>query len=493
MKTGYKLGFKILGITVLAAAAGFIAHPKGQKINLESLKIRFNKEFPVKLGLDLQGGSHLIYQAKLGGVAAGDRAEALESAKSVLERRVNSFGLSEPQVFVQGSDKIVVELPGAKDVKDAVDKLGATPLLEFKIQNPNPTEIKPDADGKVNIDGSQQWQNTQLSGKQLKRATADLQTGSGQIGGEVVVRLEFDDEGKKLFGEITAANVGKPIAIFLDNQILSAPNVREAITDGVAVISGGFNAQTAKELATRLNAGALPVPVELVSQSTIGASLGKDSITSSLVAGIIGIFLVALFMLLYYRFPGLLAVVALAFYIALSLAVFKLGLSPLAVVVVGGGLVLGLTTSVWFGLAAILAYGLLLLLGGLSPVTLTLAGIAGFVLSVGMAVDANILIFERLKEELRAGKPFEKAVEDGFGRAWASIRDSNVSSLITTAILYSFGTPSIRGFAVTLAIGIVLSMFTAISVTKTLLQAFTKISWFRHNWMYGVSKKVDSL
>lgn len=489
MKSSYKLTAKLLAIAVLAVSASYMAVPAGQKINLEPLKIKFNREFPVKLGLDLQGGSHLVYKANLDNIATGDRASALESVRSVLERRVNSFGLSEPQVFVQGSDKVVVELPGAKDVRDAVNKLGQTPLLEFKIPNLEAAQqVTPDENGNINIDPSQQWKNTELSGKYLKRATADLQSSQGRIGGSVVVRLEFDDEGKKLFGEITTANVGQPIAIFLDNQILSAPEVREPITDGVAVISGSFNADTAKQLATRLNAGALPVPIELVSQQTIGATLGQDSIRASLVAGLIGILLVALFMLLYYRFPGLLAVLALAVYVAVSVAVFKIGLSPLAVIVVGGGLVLGLTTSIWFGVLAVLAYFLLLILGGLSPVTLTLAGIAGFVLSIGMAVDANILIFERLKEELRAGKPFEKAVEDGFNRAWLSIRDSNVSSILTTSILYAFGTPSIKGFAVTLAIGVVISMFTAISVTRTLLQAMTKVSALRKPWLYGVSK-----
>lgn len=489
MKSSYKLAAKLLSIGLLAVASIYVALPQGQKINLEPLKIKFNREFPIRLGLDLQGGSHLIYQAKLDSVPAGDRAEALEAVRSVLERRVNSFGLSEPQVFVQGSDKVVIELPGAKDVKEAVDKLGATPLLEFKVVNNEALQVQPDANGNISLDAASQWKNTELSGKNLKRATADLSGGTGQVGNTVVVRLEFDDEGKELFSKITSENVGAPIAIFLDNEILSAPEVREPITDGQAIISGNFTTDDAKQLATRLNAGALPVPIELVSQQTVGASLGQASVRSSLVAGLIGIALVALFMIIYYRFPGLLAVGALAVYVAISLAIFKIGLSPLAVIVVGGGLVLGLTASVWFGVLAVLAYIGLLFLGGLSPVTLTLAGIAGFVLSIGMAVDANILIFERMKEELRAGKPFEKAAQDGFSRAWLSIRDSNVSSILTTSILYAFGTPAIRGFAVTLAIGVVISMFTAISVTRTLLQVATKVEWFKKPFLYGVSKK----
>lgn len=492
MKLGYKIGIKVLAILGLAVAAGWMAYPNGQKINLQFLKLPVNQEFPIKLGLDLQGGSHLVYKAKLDALASGDRGEALSSVRSVLERRVNSFGLSEPQVFTQGLDKIVVDLPGIKDVKHAVDALGATPILEFKTVNPNPAAVVPDANGRVTLDSSTAWVNTPLSGQHLKRATADIQTGSsGFGGGGVVVRLDFNDEGAKLFAELTAANVGKPVAIFLDGQLLSAPEVRDPITDGTAIISGNFTADTGKELASRLNAGALPVPIELVSQQSIGATLGADSIRSSVVAGFLGLILVVLFMLLYYRFPGLLAVLALGIYILLSVAVFKIGLSPLAVIIVGGGLVLGITASVWFGILAAAIYILLLLLGGLSAVTLTLAGIAGFVLSIGMAVDANILIFERLKEELRSGKAFEKAVEDGFARAWSSIRDSNVSSLLTTAILYAFGTPSIKGFAVTLSIGIVISMFTAIGITRTLLQAVIRLKVFRKPWLYGVKKQPN--
>jgi preprotein translocase subunit SecD len=278
------------------------------------------------------------------------------------------------------------------------------------------------------------------------------------------------------------------VAIFLDGQILSAPTVQSAITDGVAVITGNFTVQEAKDLATRLNSGALPVPIKLISQQNVGATLGKQSVQQSLVAGSIGLLMIALFMIVYYRFPGLLATFALIVYALVAFAVFKIGISFTALVLVGLFFFLGLTVNSWFGALALLSYIILIFANGLSPVTLTLAGIAGFILSIGMAVDANILIFERVKEEIRSGKEVHKAVEDGFARAWLSIRDSNVSSLITTVILYIFGTPSIKGFAVTLGVGILISMFTAITVTKTFLRIFIGNNIATHPWLFGVSK-----
>jgi preprotein translocase subunit SecD len=301
--------------------------------------------------------------------------------------------------------------------------------------------------------------------------------------------LQFDSEGTKLFSDLTTANVGKQIAIFLDGQVLSAPTVQTPITNGEAIISGNFTAQTAKELATRLNSGALPVPIKLISQQNVGATLGQESINKSIIAGLIGMLLIAIFMIANYRFPGILAIGALIIYTLMSLAVFKIGISLTAVILVGVFFLMGLTLSRWFGLLAIISYIVLTLAGGVSPVTLTLAGIAGFILSIGMAVDANILIFERLKEEIRAGKDINKAIDDGFARAWLSIRDSNVSSLITTLILYMFGTPSIKGFAVTLAIGILISMFTAITITRTLIKLFVTSNLMSHPWLFGVSMR----
>jgi preprotein translocase subunit SecD len=481
-------------ILLLALAAAWIVWPKGSRINLKPLKIPFEQRYGIHLGLDLQGGSHLVYQADFKDINSGDKATALAAVRDTIERRVNSFGVSEPLVQVQGSDQIVVELPGIKDVNEAIRQIGQTPLLEFKTQNPNPASAKVGPDGKVVLDPNSQWVSTGLSGKQLARATADIQAqGQQSISNQIVVRLEFNDEGRKLFGEITQANVGKPIAIFLDGQVISAPTVQTAITDGIAIISGNFSADEAKALATRLNSGALPVPIKLVSQQNVGATLGRESIQKSIVAGLIGLLLIALFMIIYYRFPGVLAIVALIIYALISFAIFKIGISITAVILVGLFFFLGLTVSSWFGLLAFLSYLIMMLVhGGVAPVTLTLAGIAGFILSIGMAVDANILIFERVKEEIRAGKGIEQAIEHGFQRAWLSIRDSNMSSLITTLILYIFGTPAIKGFAVTLGIGILISMFTAITITRTFLKVFIGNRVLSHPWLFGVSRKKPS-
>ena len=292
-----------------------------------------------------------------------------------------------------------------------------------------------------------EWLATALTGKQLKRAYVDFdpQTQAPEVG------IEFNDEGKKLFGDLTAANVGKEIAIFLDAQPISIPRVNQAITEGKAVITGNFALQEAKLLAQRLNTGALPVPVTLVSQQTVGASLGNESLQKSLHAGLIGFALVALFMILFYRLPGVLAVLALCIYAMLTLALFK----------------------IW-------------------PVTLSLAGIAGFILSVGMAVDANILIFERMKEELRWGKNLDGSIRDGFVRAWTSIRDSNVSSLITCFILFWFSASLIKGFALTLALGIGMSMFTAIVITKMLLNIVSGWKLKKNTWLFNSKKDTSA-
>lgn len=489
MRPRLRLYLSLLGIILLALAAAWIVYPKGSKIDLRKIKIPFNRDYNIKLGLDLQGGSHLVYQADFKDIAEGDRADALAAIRDTLERRVNSFGVSEPQVQVAGGDQIIIELPGIKDVNEAIKQIGQTPYLEFKLENPNP-QVQPGADGKVTLDPSQQFVPTGLSGKQIKKATADLQ-GSGSsrstVSNQVVVRLEFNSDGQKLFSDITSKNIGKRLAIFLDGQLLSAPTIQNAIPDGIAIISGNFSVQEARALATRLNSGALPVPIKLISQQTVGATLGKESIQKSVLAGVVGLVMIALFMLMYYRFPGLLAIGALLIYALISLAIFKIGISIVAVLLVGLFFFLGLTVSSWFGILSLVSYIALMLINGVQPVTLTLAGIAGFILSIGMAVDANILIFERIREEIRAGKDISKAVDDGFARAWLSIRDSNVSSLITTLILYTFGTPSIRGFAVTLGIGILISMFTAITITRTFLKLFITNNLLTHPWLFGVS------
>jgi protein-export membrane protein SecD len=487
MHPKYKLFSSFLAILVLTAAAVWISLPSGSKIDLRKIKINVNEQFRLRLGLDLQGGSRLGYQADFNNISSADQADALTAVRDTIERRVNAFGLSEPVVQVSGTDRITVELPGVKDINEAIKEIGKTPTLEFKIQNPNPPTLTPDANGVVNIDPSAQWASTGLSGAQLSKATVDLQQAQG-AGNQVVVRLQFNEEGTKLFSDLTSSNIQKPIAIFLDGELISAPTVQNAITNGTAVITGNFTLDEAKMLATNLNSGALPVPIKLISQENVGATLGKESVQKSIVAGLIGLLMIVFFMIVYYRFPGLLAVFALLIYAVISVAVFKIGISFTALVLVGLFFLLGLTVSAWWGALAFVSYVVLIFAHGVSPVTLTLAGIAGFILSIGMAVDANILIFERLKEEIRAGKEIHKAVDDGFARAWLSIRDSNVSSLITTAVLYLFGTPSIKGFAVTLGVGILISMFTAITVTKTLLKLFVGNNILTHPWLFGVSK-----
>lgn len=487
----------LLGILLVALSAAWIVWPHGSRIDLNKIGINYHKDFSTHLGLDLQGGSHLVYKADFKDIGDGDKTDALNSVRDTIERRVNSFGVSEPLVQIQGNDQIVVELPGITDVNKAIELIGQTPFLEFRTKgDPNkPQNAVVGADGKLQVDATMGWDKTGLSGKQLKRASADIQqSGSSALGRQVIVRLQFDDEGTKLFSDLTTANIGKQIAIFLDNEVISAPTVQSAITNGEAIITGTFTADEAKLLATRLNSGALPVPIKLVSQQNVGATLGQESIHKSLIAGLIGLLMIAIFMIANYRFPGVLAIVALIIYTLMSVAVFKVGISLTAVILVGVFFLLGLTVSRWFGLLALLSYVVLTLAGAVSPVTLTLAGIAGFILSIGMAVDANILIFERLKEEIRAGKDINKAIDDGFARAWLSIRDSNVSSLITTLILYMFGTPSIKGFAVTLAIGILISMFTAITITRTFLKVFVTGKVMSHPWLFGVSmrKKVDN-
>lgn len=337
MKPFVKRILVFLFVILLGAAAAWVVHPQGSKVDLNKLGVNFKKDFALRLGLDLKGGAHLVYQADFKDIGNADKQEALNSVRDTIERRVNAFGVSEPVVQVRGSDQIIVELPGVADVNEAINQIGQTPLLEFRTQgDPNAAqEATVGADGQLTIDPLSGWNKTGLSGKQLERATADVQQTSGSINSGIIVRLQFDEEGTKLFSELTSANLNKPIAIILDGQIISAPTVQSAITDGEAIISGNFTADEAKQLATRLNSGALPVPINLISQQNVGASLGQESIQKSLIAGLIGLILVALFMLFYYRFPGLLAVFALLIYVLLSIAIFKIGISITAIVLVG--------------------------------------------------------------------------------------------------------------------------------------------------------------
>ncbi len=405
-----KIRFIALIILIAGAAVGY-----------------FDWLHPFHLGLDLQGGTHLVYRADVSSVAAADVGEAMASLRDVIERRINFFGVSEPVVQVEnvaGDQRLIVELAGVFDIKEAIKLIGETPLLEFKEIKKELANLPPDSNKQLSL--KDDFVSTGLSGKYVKRADVNFNntTGAPTIG------LEFTDDGAKLFENITERNVGKPLAIFLDGEAMSAPRVNEKIVGGRAQITGNFSIDEARQLVRRFNAGALPLPISLLSQQSVESSLGHDSLAKSLMAGIYGTLLVMLFMVLWYRLPGVIAVLALGVYASLTLLLFKL-----------------------------------------IPVTLSSAGIAGFILSIGMAVDANILIFERMKEELQGGRTLDGAMTEGFRRAWTSIRDSNVSSLITSVTLYWFGTSIVRGFALTLGLGILVSMFSAITASRYFLRS----------------------
>lgn len=663
------LGIVIVFILTAGYGAGELYPRYREQFKLPSISLPAWVTTPFRLGLDLKGGTHLLYDTDLSRIPNADRASAVEGVRDVIERRVNAFGVSEPivqTVKVGDAYRVIVELAGVHDVNEAIKLIGDTPLLEFKEQDLDAAKKKPELNpeqkkelddfnasagkkaqdiiarlgkgedfaslakdvsedtaskdtggdlGWITADGpsgflifaaeklkdgettkdlfagpegyeilkrvetretekqiaarhilicykgktrcekeilkdearkkidelktrataqnfeqlakenstepgastrggdlgffgkgamvkafedaafplpkgaisdvvetdfgfhiiykydekplkeyrisrilvktkteqdvlpsADPWKDTGLTGKQLKRAY--VQFGQTQL---PEVGIEFNDEGKKLFGDLTKRSVGKPIAIFLDKSVISAPRVQTEILDGTAIISGDFTIDEAKTLAQRLNTGALPVPISLASQQTIGATLGQESLQKSLTAGLYGFLLVALFMIGFYRLPGLLAVLALLVYTALTLALFK----------------------VW-------------------PVTLSLAGIAGFILSIGMAVDANILIFERMKEELRWGRGIEGSLVNGFKRAWTSIRDSNVSSLMTCAILFWFSTSLIKGFALTLALGILVSMITAIMITRTFLRSAIGTRLSKNLWLFSGRKSVGT-
>jgi preprotein translocase subunit SecD len=417
MQSKYRF-WAIIIIFVAAVAAYFIWNTEQSK-----------SDYKFKLGLDLSGGTHLVYKADTTQIASGDVADSMQALRDAIERRINIFGVSEPLVQVEresslqaGSvEKLIVELPGVTDVNQAIKAIGATPVLEFKLLKASDyIQDKPE-------ETLAKFQPTGLGGKQLKRATVQF----NQTTNEPQVGIQFNEEGSELFAKITKENVNDILGIFLDGQLLQAPYIKEEIPNGEAVISGSFTPDVAKEVVRNLNYGALPVPIELLSTQTIGATLGERAVNASVKAGMYAFIVIALFLMLWYRGSGAVAVLALAIYTALNLTLFKL-----------------------------------------IPVTLTSAGIAGFILSIGMAVDANILIFERTKEELKRGRGKAEALKEGFHRAWTSIRDSNLSSIITAAILYYFAsTPMIKGFALVFAIGVLVSMFSAITASRTILFA----------------------
>ncbi len=405
----------------------------GLTINFTSNGAPVQKTFEFKRGLDLEGGTSITLRADMKNIPEAQRADALEGAKTVLERRVNLYGVSEPviqTIKTNGDYRITVELPGV-DIAQTRQLIGTTAQLSFWEQGASGSaEASPSALplGIPQVLGNNAVK-TNLTGKDLQNATTvfDQNTGVPQV------QLTFTSEGAKKFADITSRNVNKVVAIVLDNVVVEAPRVNQAILTGNAVITGSFTTDQAKALSIELQAGALPVSLTPLESRSIGATLGQGALEKSLFAGILGFAIVVIFMVLLYGRLGVLASIALILYTLFVLALFK----------------------------------------GI-PITLTLAGIAGFILSIGMAVDANILIFERMKEEFRLGKSQSTAVELGFSRAWPSIRDSNASTLITSSILYIFGTGIVRGFAVTLAIGVIVSMFSAIVVTRTLIRVFYK-------------------
>jgi preprotein translocase subunit SecD len=411
-----------------------ISHPS---INLKLGSSTFTRDLNLKKGLDLQGGTHLVLETDMSLIEELDKANALESAKEIITRRVDLYGVSESIVktsLVKDSYRIIVELPGVQEVEQAINLIGQTAQLDFRedtSQDANEVNYaSPSAFARVFS-----FESTGLTGKDLKKSLVSFSSGQGAAN-QPVVGLEFTKEGSEKFADITSRNINRPVAIFLDNQLVTAPTVNEEIKDGRAVISGNFTPEAASELSIQLNAGALPVPIKIIEQKNISATLGQNSIQKSIIAGSVGLGLVMLFMVLLYGLNGLLANIALLIYGLITLSIYKL-----------------------------------------IPVTLTLPGIAGFILSVGMAVDSNILIFERLKEELRSGRPFAVALELGFGRAWDSIKDANIATIITSLVLinpfnFSFLNTSgmVRGFAITLLVGVIISLFTGIIVTRTLMR-----------------------
>lgn len=560
MNIRQKTRIKFIAVLALGIVAGLISYPNAVFFvpKIED----FLSKAKINLGLDLQGGIHLEYKADVSQVESGKVGEAVQAAQDVIERRINAFGVGEPLVQTAKSgdeNRIIIELPGIKDIEGAKNQIKETPFLEFKEEatdedmkqydklfesvnqeskrkadevlqralkgedfgvlakefsqdpgskenggdldfvkkgqfvpefdkvlfeeNLKPGEIYPQlvetqfgwhiikfiesrGEGDEKEVHSQHilftkqsarsipdlsYKSTGLSGKNLKSASVVF---ANQGLSEPQVSLKFDDEGTKLFADLTKRNLEKTIAIYLDGQIISAPRVQSEITSGDAVITGDFTVDEAKKLARRLNEGALPVPLTLVSQQSVEASLGEESLKKSLFAGVLGLVAVVIFMIIYYRFLGLVASVALLIYTGLMISIIKLSgsLSP------------------W-------------------PITLTLSGIAGLILTIGMAVDANILIFERTKEEIRRGRNIGSALEEGFRRAWTSIRDSNVSSIITASILMVMSTSFVKGFAIMLIIGVLVSMFTAITITRTMLK-FLMGEWIADKlWMIGIKRE----
>ncbi len=446
----------LLAVTINAAAPATLNFALPSPATLKPVPVHYSypgipalekiRDVAFRLGLDLQGGSTVTFRADMKDIPQSERDDALNSAKAVIEKRINYFGVSEPVVQTEKLNndyRILVEIPGVTDVNQAVSLVGKTAKLTFwegsgtllasqSAQIATQSAMQDLTAGRpvgVTQTVGANPKKTDLTGSDLKNAAVTFNTNSGLP----QVQLTFTSVGAKKFADITARNVGKIVAIALDQQVIEAPRVQQPIVGGNAIITGNFTTDTANSLAIQLNAGALPVSLTVLQQQAIGATLGQTSLQASLIAGVLGFLVIIIFMIVLYGRLGVIASTALVIYSLLVMSLFRL-----------------------------------------IPITLTLAGIAGFILSVGIAVDANILIFERMKEELRRGRSMVAAIDLGFSRAWPSIRDSNISSLITSGVLFYFGTGVIRGFAVTLALGILVSMFSAIFVTRTFLQVFYK-------------------
>jgi len=436
-------------IVILTVIAVFINLPSSFKFSIGPIKdfsfnqadilskIKINKKLDFRKGLDLEGGTSITLRADMKEIPSGQRKEALNSAQVVIERRVNLFGVAEPivQTSIAGDDyRVIVELPGITDLNEVKKLIGTTAQLTFWEEVGTQSAKVATSSANYPLKLPPGYEKTDLSGNDLQKADVDF----SQNTGEPQVLLTFSSDGARKFAEITKRVTGKRLAIALDNIVIQNPTVNEPILGGSAEISGDFTIDDAKAVVTQLNAGALPVPLLTLQSHVIGPTLGLSSLQKSLFAGILGFLVIVIFMVVLYGTLGVIASIALILYTLFVLAIFKA--------------------------SSLTPYG----------VTLTLSGIAGFILSIGMAVDANILIFERMKEELRAGKTRKIAMELGFSRAWTSIRDSNISTLITSAVLYRFGTGTVRGFALVLALGVLVSMFSAIVVTKTLLRLIYK-------------------
>ena len=427
-----------LFITLLTIVGLYIALPKEivPPLNFTIFGKHIQKEFELKKGLDIQGGMEVVLKADMTEIVQEDRDTAIESSREVILRRVDLFGINEPTVTTAKTAtdyRLLVDLPGVSDPNQALQLVGTTAQLDFRLQNPDLATAESTTSA---IAFFNQFEQTTLTGKELERALVQFDPQTN----EPVIALEFNEEGKEIFAAITKENVGEVLAIFLDDYPLAMPRINTPILDGRAVMTGGFDIEEAKQTAIQLNAGALPVPIEIIEQRQLGASIGQEAVEKSIEAGLIGIGLVMAFMIMLYGWDGLIADLALMIYGILTIAIYK---------------VMG--------------------------VTLTLPGIAGMLLTIGMAVDANILIFERMKEELRLGKVWKRAMELGFGRAWDSIKDANIATIMTALVLinpldFNFLNTSgmVRGFGITLLIGVLISLFTGVVVTRTFMRLFLR-------------------